>query len=176
MRAATSLSLNLMWVVSTENGEPYFLISSSRIVPEPKQETYSAVRLAQGADRADAVGGVPHRGQAGPVIGPAVHVLLVARLEELELAEGALVVEFLHVQELPGVHHGLHHHVLQPGLLLEFDDLLAVGEIGRGHGHGAGDVLAGLQPSMDIQAWSGMGELMWTASTFGSLSRSVKSV
>ena len=32
-----------MCEVSTANGEPYSLISSLRIVPEPKHETYSAV-------------------------------------------------------------------------------------------------------------------------------------
>ena len=42
--------------------------------------------------RADAMRGVLHRRQAGPVIRPAVHVLLMARLDELELAQFALVV------------------------------------------------------------------------------------
>ena len=42
MRALKSEFLNLMWQLSTANGELYFAISSSRIVPEPKHETYSA--------------------------------------------------------------------------------------------------------------------------------------
>ena len=40
-----------MWHVSTANGELYLAISSGRMVPEPKQETYSAsarVRARQG--------------------------------------------------------------------------------------------------------------------------------
>ena len=41
---------------------------------------------------ADAVGGVVHGRQAGPVIGPAVHVLLMAAAQELNPAQLALVV------------------------------------------------------------------------------------
>ena len=66
------------------------------------------------------------------------------RLEELELAEFALVVEFLHEQEFAGIDHGFHHHVFQSGGLREVDDLLALLHAGR-HRHGAGDVLARLQ-------------------------------
>ncbi len=43
MRAVRSESLNLMCAVSTAKGELYFATSSGRMVPEPKQETYSAV-------------------------------------------------------------------------------------------------------------------------------------
>ena len=42
MRAVRSLLRSLMCVVSTANGLLYLLISSSRIVPEPKHDTYSA--------------------------------------------------------------------------------------------------------------------------------------
>jgi len=35
--------------------------------------------------------------------------------------------------------------------------------------------LPALSAAMDCQAWSGMGELMWTASTFGSFSSLWKS-
>ena len=62
------------------------------MVPEPKQLTYSAGWPMSAGDGADAVRGIPHRRQAGPVVGPAVHVLLVARLQELELAQFAFVV------------------------------------------------------------------------------------
>src|SRR6266496_6051224 len=42
MRALTSVPLNLMCADSTANGLPYFLRRFLRIVPEPKQLTYSA--------------------------------------------------------------------------------------------------------------------------------------
>jgi hypothetical protein len=42
MWAVTSLSLILMWQVSTANAFPDFLAMSFRTVPEPKHETYSA--------------------------------------------------------------------------------------------------------------------------------------
>ena len=37
--------MSLMWYVSTANGELYLGISSLRIVPEPKHDTYSASAL-----------------------------------------------------------------------------------------------------------------------------------
>lgn len=93
---------------------------------------------------ADAVGRVVHGGKAGPVSGPAFHVLLVGGLEELELAELALVVEFLHEEEFAGVDDGFHHHVAQSGRGAEIDDGLAVLDRG-GHGNSAGDVFARFQ-------------------------------
>jgi len=42
MWAARSESLILMWQDSTANRFPDFLASLSSMVPEPKQETYSA--------------------------------------------------------------------------------------------------------------------------------------
>ena len=101
-------------------------------------------RVRQRQTGADAVRGVPHRRQSRPIIGPAVHVLLVGRPEELQPPQFAVFVESLDVQKLPGVHHGLGHHVGQPGLLDEPHDPLAVGDV-RGHRHGAEDVFAGLQ-------------------------------
>ena len=121
--------------------------------------------------RADAVGGVPHGGQPRPVIGPAVHVLLVAAAQELEPAQLAFVVQFLHEQVLAAVDDRLHHHVDLAACALGFDDLAAFVDRGA-HRDGAGDMLAGLQASTDIQAWSGIGELMWTASIVGSFKSS----
>jgi hypothetical protein len=102
------------------------------------------VEAEQAGDGTHAVRGVPHGRQAGPVVGPAIHVLLMRRLEELHLAQHSLFVEFADVEELPGVHDRLHHHVLQPGLLHQLHDLLAVLDAGR-HGHRTGDVLARLE-------------------------------
>src|SRR6185503_2684035 len=98
----------------------------------------------QPGDRPDTMRGVPHGRQAGPVIGPAVHVLLVTGLDELELAEFARVEQLLHEQVFAGVNDRLGHHVFEPGLLDEFDDLPAVADA-RGHRHGAGDMFAGFE-------------------------------
>ncbi len=98
----------------------------------------------QGQAGADAVGGVVHGRQAGPVIGPAVHVLLMAAAQELDASQFALVVEFLHKQVFPAVNDGLHHHVDLAGGPLRLDQLFALLD-GGGHGHGAGDVFAGLE-------------------------------
>lgn len=98
---------------------------------------------AEPEEGADAVGGVVHGGEAGPVAGPAFHVLLVGGFEKLEFAEFAGVVEFLHEEELAGVDDGLHHHVFEAGGGAEFDDRFAVLDRGR-HGDGAGDVLSSL--------------------------------
>ena len=100
-------------------------------------------RQARG-HRADAMGGIPHGRQSGPIVGPAIHVLLVTGLEKLELAELALVEELFHKEVLAAIDHGLHHHVLEAGLFDQIDDLLAILD-GGGHGHGAGHVLAGFE-------------------------------
>src|SRR6185295_7196449 len=60
MRALTSVPLNLMCALSTAKGDPYFLTSSLRIVPEPKQLTYSA--------------GLPIRPATGPTQWVAYHI------------------------------------------------------------------------------------------------------
>ena len=79
-----------MWHVSTANGELYLPISSWRM--RARTETGDVLGLGprQGQAGADAVRGVVHRRQTGPVVGPAVHVLLMARLQELDLAQLAL--------------------------------------------------------------------------------------
>ncbi len=130
--------------VSTANGLPYRPISSSRIRPEPWQTTLLGMLAQDRQARADAVRGVPHRRQARPVVGPAVHVLLVAPPQELEPAQLAFVVEFLDEQVLSAVNDRLHHHVDLAALALGLDDLAAF--VDRcPHRNGAGDVLAGLQ-------------------------------
>ena len=141
-----------MCAVSTANGEPYCSISSLRIVPEPKHDTYSAVALVKRQHRPDAVRGVPHRRQARPVVRPAVHVLLMAGLEELDLAQLALVVELLDEEELAGVDHGFHHHVLQAGplgtsstIFLQSSMLVAIGTV-------QATCLPALSAAIDIQA------------------------
>ena len=93
---------------------------------------------------ADAVRGVVHGRESGPVAGPTVHVLLVGGFEELEFAEFAVIVELFHKEELASVNDSFHHHVLEAGGGAEFDDCFTVLDGGR-HGDGAGDVLASLE-------------------------------
>ena len=94
---------------------------------------------AEAEDGADAVGGVVHRWEARPISWPAFHILLVGGFEELEFAEFAFVIEFLHEEELASVDDGLHHHVFESGGLGNFNDSAAVIDRGR-HRDGAGDV------------------------------------
>jgi len=94
--------------------------------------------------------------EAGPVVRPAIHVLLMRGLDELQLAEFTGVEQLLHVEILAGVDHGLGHHVLKAGLLHEIDDLLALGEIGR-HGHRAAHMLASLERGDGLPAVIGDG-------------------
>jgi hypothetical protein len=93
---------------------------------------------------ADAVGGVPHGGQPRPVIGPAVHVLLMASPQKLELAQLTLFVQLLDEEIFTAVDDGFHHHVDLAALSLGFNDLFAFVN-GSSHGNGAGDVLSGVQ-------------------------------
>ena len=93
---------------------------------------------------ADAVRGIPHGREARPVVRPAVHVLLVARLEKLDFAEVAAVVEFFDVEVFAGVNDRLHHHVVEASFFGEIDDAFAIGDGGR-HRDGAGDVFAGFE-------------------------------
>ena len=93
---------------------------------------------------ADAVRGVVHGRESGPVAGPTVHVLLVGGFEELEFAEFAVIVELFHKEELASVNDSFHHHVLEAGGGAELDDCFTVLDGGR-HGDGAGDVLASLE-------------------------------
>ena len=102
------------------------------------------VGAGEGEHRADAVRGVVHGREAGPVAGPAFHVLLVRGLQELQAAERAVVIELLHVEELAGIDHRLHHHIAQARGLHQLHDLLAFGDRGR-HRDRAGHVLAGLE-------------------------------
>ena len=93
---------------------------------------------------AHAVRGVPHRRQARPVVGPSVHVLLVAPPKELDPAELAPVVKLPGEEVFAAVDDRLHHHVDLARAALGFDDPPALVDAGR-HRHGAGDVLAGLE-------------------------------
>ena len=102
------------------------------------------VLAQQGQAGAHAVGGIPHGREARPVVGPAVHVLLMAAPQELEPAQLALVVQLLDEQVFAAVHDGLHHHVDLAALPLGLDDLPALVDA-RAHRHGAGDVLARLE-------------------------------
>ncbi len=87
------------------------------------------------------MGGVVHGDHAFPVFGPAVHVLRVTGGEVLDLAQFAIVVEFLDVEKFATVDDGLGHHVLEAGFLDDLAEFLAFLD-GGGHGHGAHDVLA----------------------------------
>ena len=100
--------------------------------------------LREGEHRSHAVRRVVHRREAGPVAGPAFHVLLVRGLEELQATEFAVIVELLHEEEFTGVDDRLHHHVAQARGLHQFHDLFAFGDRGR-HRDRAGHVLAGLE-------------------------------
>src|SRR5262249_22736963 len=116
------------------------------------------VLAEQGQARADAVGGVVHGRQAGPVVGPAVHVLLVAAAQGLDPAQLALVVQLLDEEVLPAVDDRLHHHVDLAGLAPGLDELLALLD-GGGHRHGAGDVLAGPQRGQALRGVVGDGRV-----------------
>ncbi len=171
MRALRSESLNLMCAVSTAKGELYFWISSLRIVPEPKQETYSAVAPGQRAARgrrsasrttsaagrasswasrpcpADGWPGGTGSCRARPCRSSSFMNRILARVDDR-----------------------LHHHVFQAGLLHAARRSCWQSSTAGRHRHGAGDVLAGLQRGdATSSAWSGIGELMCTASTLGSL-------
>ena len=73
--------------------------------------------LRQRQARADAMRGVVHRRQTRPVIRPTVHVLLMARLQELDFAQLALLVHLLDEQKFAGIDDGFGHHVFQARLL-----------------------------------------------------------
>ena len=77
-------------------------------------------------------------------------------MPDFEFAQLALVEQFLHVKILAGIHDGLGHHVFEAGFLDQLDDLLAVLDA-RGHRHGAGDVLAGLEGGDGLPAVIGDG-------------------
>ena len=164
-----------MCVVSTAKGDPYLPISSSRIVPEPKHDTYSAVvpAIAQARVRRSAWRTTWAAGPASSSGQPSMSCWWLA-VQELELAQLALLVEFLDEEELAAVHHRLHHHVLQAGLLLQLrrscgnpSTLVAMGTV-------QATCLPAFSAAMDCRAWSGMGVLMWTASTFGSREQRVE--
>ena len=87
---------------------------------------------------------IMHRRQPRPVTRPAFHVLLMGCFQKLQLSELPLIVELLHEEKLPGVNHRLHHHVFQAGLLTKLHDLSAILHRSR-HGHGASNMLPGLQ-------------------------------
>ena len=61
--------------------------------------------------------------------------------EVLDLAQFAVVVEFLDVEKFATVDYGLGHHVLEAGFLDDLAEFLAFLD-GSGHGDGAHDVLA----------------------------------
>jgi hypothetical protein len=91
MRAFTSVPLNLMCAVSTAKGRAVALLQFFADGAGAKAAHIFGRFADQAGHRADAVGGIPHRRQAGPVVRPAVHVLLMGGLHELELAEFALI-------------------------------------------------------------------------------------
>src|SRR5690606_8096637 len=76
--------------------------------------------------RSNAVGRVMHGRKSRPVVGPAVHVLLMAGFDKLKLAQLPLVVELFHEKELPGVHDSFHHHVGETGFFHRLHDPAAV--------------------------------------------------
>ena len=98
----------------------------------------------QSQHRANDVGSIVHGNHAFPVLGPSLHVLRVRSGHVLDFAQFALLVEILDEQELSAVDDGLGHHVLQTGLLDQFDDLLTLLDRGR-HGHCTHHVFACLE-------------------------------
>ena len=106
---------------------------------------FALLRIAEDRQTGtDAVGRIPHRWQARPIVGPAVHVLLMAASQELNTAQHTPVVQILGEQILATVDHRLHHHVGLARLLLGFDDLSAF--FNRySHRHRAGHMLASVE-------------------------------
>jgi hypothetical protein len=120
-------------------------IISSRIVPEPRHDTSSASACGMPSTGPDAVRRVVHRRQTGPVAGPAVHVLLMARLQELQLAELALLQQLLAgTGTRASTRRSPSSCTSETGTFAELDDAAAVVDARR-HRHRAGDVLARLQ-------------------------------
>ena len=139
--------------------------AASSIRPEPKHDT-SPPADRQRQARADAVRRVVHRRQPFPIAGPAGHFLLVAGPQELRRPNSPRSIQFLHEEKFARVDDRLHHHIFQPGLPASSTMLPAIVDRGR-HRHGTGNMLAGFEGRDLIQAWSGIGELMWTASNLG---------
>ncbi len=82
----------------------------------------------------------------------------MAGLDELDFAQRAAVSELLHVEILAGIDHCFHHHVLQPSLFRQLDDLFAIRNARR-HRHGAGDVFAGFERGDGLPGMIGDGRI-----------------
>jgi hypothetical protein len=93
-RATTSLSLAELHMGAFDRERRAVVLDeiSSRIRARAKAAHLLGVLAARAPRHGPThVRGVVHRGQAGPVVRPAVHVLLVAGLHELDLAEFTLL-------------------------------------------------------------------------------------
>jgi len=104
------------------------------------------------------VRGVVHWWQTRPVVGPTVHVLLMARLQKLNLAQLAFLVQLAQEQKLTGVDDCLGHHVLESSFLHQLDDLSALVHSG-GHRHRTHDVFARFQSGNRLAGMIGNGRI-----------------
>src|SRR5258708_5856520 len=110
----------------------------------------------------DAVSGIVHGRQAGPVVRPTVHVLLMTAAEKLKPAEFALVAQFLDEKILAAIDDRLHHHVNPARSSLGLDQLFAFLN-GGGHWHRAGDVLARFESGETLSGMIGN----WRVDVYG---------
>jgi len=90
------------------------------------------------------VGGIVHGRKSFPVARPSRHFLLVAPAHELDSPEFPRVAQFTNEQELASIDGSLHHHVVLAVAFCRVDDLSAFFNSGGG-GHGASDMLAGVE-------------------------------
>src|SRR5580704_7752726 len=122
-------------------------VSGSELVPDAAgPEAGDGFRLSvdDGEAGRNAMRRVIHRWQSWPAVGPAVHVLMVAALQILNLAEPSTAGELAGEEIFPRVEDRLRHHVSKPGSRNEFDDLSALVDR-KGHRYGAHHMLARLE-------------------------------
>lgn len=84
-------------------------------------------------------------GQAGPIIRPAIHVLLMAGLYKLNLSQRPTVGELFDEKKLARIDNCFGHHVAQACLFNQIHDCFAFFQA-RCHRHRAHHMLAGSEP------------------------------
>jgi len=113
----------------------------------PGGETGHVFRVLAGKAEygADAMGRVIHGRQTRPISWPAVHVLLMTGLKELDLPELTGLIQLLHEEELPAVDDRFHHHVPRARSSSVTRMISKRSSDGGGHRHGAGHMLSSAQ-------------------------------
>ena len=106
------------------------------------------------------MGCVVHGGQAGPIIRPAIHVLLMAGLYKLNLSQRPTVGELFDEKKLARIDNCFGHHVAQACLLNQIHDCFAFFQA-RCHRHRAHHMLAGSERSNRhwSMVWNGCVEM-----------------